>query len=1159
MGTAFQPQLNDIFTAPVVLPVAQPAQVRLLAPRILDPQLVGAEAPMLVERPVRAEIQSIPEVNNAVNYDVVHINTVANAENLLAELGDQMDVALQVEPVPLLLPEIEPGAPLLHERGQEFDRNLIPNGRLERRRVRARREAAREEHGAPPAPRAPAVLLPAGLWRNPEWLRTEGCESITKIIATCCKGGSYYHAEWIQEMRNIFLKLHVNTPDLAEADEFTNVLAILLLPGLVTKLREDRHRSVVAVLRNIHSMADSAIGILDTCDLITRREGAHAAPTTRGSTISRATRLALDGRLQASLQAVEAIGCTDTGLTHETTVNITRDLHPQRDHLDTLDLNPSGHDPIRLEIDEWTSIIFSLNRTSAQGVLGWSFALVRQLMGQAEKRNDQAFMESFCGFLNRTAQGTWQESTRSLLAAGRLILLPKPGEDKRRPIAIGDAIYRIAMKGVMFKLGPTLQRALEPLQFSVRTPGGCETIAALSQLNFDAGATQILFDLPNAFNKVKRSAVLRGIRSMCPALEDTFKAYYTNPTDLWAHTTDKPFGRVGTSQTGVRQGDPLGGALFCLALQPALQQLQALISNAVNADPNKLFVRAFADDIGVSGPADCLVRLFPEMCQIFFDHLGSFPNLRKTFIFGKHITLEDVDRLRDMGNTNISNQGAVCLGVPVGDEAFRGMQTRRSIASMQSSFRSAHHPELDPQIKFSLLKFCLFPKAQYLARNVLPHIARDPLRTFDEWVLGLLDNVAGPETWSHKLGSLPLRWGGLGLSRYGGAYGIHCYRSARGLLLNNLARLDDPCWGQFSAEQLESIPTDPLSESFRHLCGTDIHEDRQQTRLTAANRLADISSLPAPSQSEPLDAFYKQNFILALGSTEEATGIADFEVVAAAKHKIAALMSGISDPYQGVGHTGLDHWVRWMGGRDHRQRLEQDVFVSALRARLLGGPIYLAQPCCLPECHGTSLKAFPLHGTCCRNMVGAKGLATSRHNLIRQALYHLILQSCHEGVDPGAAILRTERVVGRVENPDVPEGGRDVIADIRWVCPDLPADGRRELWFDVHVVEPTGVRGIRNPNGLVRRGAAASEGVSRKLTHYAQIPAVAARVVPFVLESGGFICGEVADFLDTLVKAGHKTKVKSFIREVSFIIARYRALMINNHASHNERIRLGGP
>ena len=134
----------------------------------------------------------------------------------------------------------------------------------------------------------------------------------------------------------------------------------------------------------------------------------------------------------------------------------------------------------------------------------------------------------------------------------------------------------------------------------------------------------------------------------------------------------------------------------------------------------------------------------------------------------------------------------------------------------------------------------------------------------------------------------------------------------------------------------------------------------------------------------------------------------------------------------------------------------------------------------------------------------------------------------------------------------------NVIADIRWVSPIMPVDGRRELWFDIHVVEPTGVRGARNPNHPVHRGAAAREGVMRKLAHYAQIPTTA-RVVPFVIESGGLLSSEATAFLDDVVNAGHKDKVRSFIRDLSYIITRYRALMINNHASQNERIRLGGP
>ncbi len=119
-------------------------------------------------------------------------------------------------------------------------------------------------------------------------------------------------------------------------------------------------------------------------------------------------------------------------------------------------------------------------------------------------------------------------------------------------------------------------------------------------------------------------------------------------------------------------------------------------------------------------------------------------------------------------------------------------------------------------------------------------------------------------------------------------------------------------------------------------------------------------------------------------------------------------------------------------------------------------------------------------------MPGAKGLTIARHNIIRDYLFRMIKQAFHQDADPDILVLSPEVIVGQVIGGDGTP--TNVIADIRWVSPIMPVDGRRELWFDIHVVEPTGVRGARNPNHPVHRGAAAREGVMRKLAHYAQIP-----------------------------------------------------------------------
>ena len=67
------------------------------------------------------------------------------------------------------------------------------------------------------------------------------------------------------------------------------------------------------------------------------------------------------------------------------------------------------------------------------------------------------------------------------------------------------------------------------------------------------------------------------------------------------------FDRDGPSQRGSRQGCVLGTLLFCLGLQPILEE--------ASGDLDKLTVSAYIDDLAVTGPL--------EQVSIFFERLNA--------------------------------------------------------------------------------------------------------------------------------------------------------------------------------------------------------------------------------------------------------------------------------------------------------------------------------------------------------------------------------------------------------------------------------------------------------------------------------------------------------------------------------------------------------
>jgi hypothetical protein len=168
-----------------------------------------------------------------------------------------------------------------------------------------------------------------------------------------------------------------------------------------------------------------------------------------------------------------------------------------------------------MSVKDLEFMIRQLGTSASPGWTGWIRALIRRVA--AHDGHSEDLLLQIHKFVTRSMKGELGAGAPSLLSTGRAVLKPKP-DGGLRPLGIGEAWYRLIARCLYKTVVSEVSAALAPLQLGSGFSGGVEICSRLPLLALDGDvggrvdALLFTLDVENAFNSMRRSHILKGIR-----------------------------------------------------------------------------------------------------------------------------------------------------------------------------------------------------------------------------------------------------------------------------------------------------------------------------------------------------------------------------------------------------------------------------------------------------------------------------------------------------------------------------------------------------------------------------------------------------------------------------------------------------------------------
>ncbi|KAL0210025.1 hypothetical protein P9112_010109 [Eukaryota sp. TZLM1-RC] len=234
-------------------------------------------------------------------------------------------------------------------------------------------------------------------------------------------------------------------------------------------------------------------------------------------------------------------------------------------------------------------------------------------------------------------------------------------------------------------------------------------------------------DFSNAFNSLSRRSIHGALLQYMPELIPYFQSTYCTYSNLH-------FGNnILISSSGVKQGDPLGPLLFCLAIHPILLQIQEMFPS--------LKMIAYMDDVVLIGELN-IVKQATVCFKELFTKIGLQLNLRECVLLSNSPVFSINDRI-EIQVKLYSIDAIRHLGSFLGNNDEITKKLFEKLNSISTKIDRMMNLDIQTHTKFTIITLCFSSNLNHIFRSTNTLVTRPLSQKLDELRAKVLSQLLG--------------------------------------------------------------------------------------------------------------------------------------------------------------------------------------------------------------------------------------------------------------------------------------------------------------------------------------------------------------------------------------------------------------------------------